>query len=105
GEGLNLKMGKKLPKPGKGGDAKVDDKFCQLEADLKYWPGIKETFFWDFDGKKATVTHDFLIDNLKFPSGEKDFEKIRVMAKRMGKITRKMIVDGVEKVREADLEV
>ena len=98
-------MKKKLPKPGKSGDAKVDDKFCQLEADLKYWPEIKEMFFWDFDGKKATVTHDFLIDDLKFPQGEKDFQKIRILAKRLGKITRKMIVDGHESVKQAELEV
>lgn len=103
-QGLSLKMKKKLPKPGKG-DAKVDDKFCQLEADLKYWPKIKEAFFWDLDGKKAIVTHDFIIDNLKFPSGEKDFEKIRIFAKRAGKLVRKMIVDGREVVKEIGLEV
>jgi len=105
GPGLNLKMKKKLPKPGKSGSAQVDDKFCQLEADIKFWPKIKEAFFWDIEGKKALITHDFLIDNIKPPEGEKDFEKIRIMAKRLGKITRKMIVDGVESVREANFEV
>ncbi len=105
GEGLNLKMKKSLPKPGKSRDVKVDDKFCQLEADLKYWEKIKEAFFWDIEGKKATLTHDYLIDNLRFPTGEKDFEKIRVLAKRTGKLVRKMIVDGRELVKETDFEV
>ncbi len=104
GERLSLKMKKKLPKPGKGGEAKVDDKFCQLEADLKYWPKIKEAFFWDLDGKKAQVTHDFLINEIVLPKGEKDFEKIRLLARRAGKIVRNLVVDGKESSREESFE-
>ena len=105
GEGIKLKIKKKLPKPGKG-EGKVDDKFCQLEADLKYWGQTKEVFFWDLpDCKKVKVAHEYVISEIVAPQGEKDFEKIRVLAKRKGKIIRKIVVDkGGEKKEEAGLE-
>ena len=102
--GIVLKTKKKLPKPGKGGEGKVDDKFCQLEADSKFWPGIKEAFYWDVEGKKAQVLHDFIIEDIVMPNGEKDFEKIRIMSKRKGKITRRCIVDKQEKRAECEFE-
>ena len=45
-------MKKNLPKPGKSGEGKIDDKFCQLEAGFECWNRIKEMFFWDIEGKK-----------------------------------------------------
>jgi hypothetical protein len=39
GDEVKLKIKKKLPKPGKNED-KIDDKFCQLELDLKYFDRI-----------------------------------------------------------------
>ena len=95
GQGFSLKTKKKLPKPGKSGESKIDDKFCVLEQELKYWPRVKQVFFWDtLDFKKARVIHTYSIAELLLPQGEKDFEKIRVLTKRKGIITRKIEVDG-----------
>ena len=100
---LSLKMKKKLPKPGKSGEGKVDDKFCQLETDLKFWPQIKEAFMLP-ECKKAKVSHTFLIEEIILPKDEKDFIKIREKAKRKGKIIRKMEVDGKESQEEKSFE-
>ena len=100
---ISLRIKKKLPKLGKRGEAKVDDKFCQLEAELKYWPQIKEAFMFP-ECKKAKISHTFVIDEIILPQGEKDFAKIREMAKRKGKIIRKMKIDGQEKIEEKEFE-
>jgi len=106
GQGITLKCKKKLPKPGKSGDAKVDDKFCQIEADPKYLGKIKEALFWDIpECKKASVAHDYEITGLIMPEGEKDFEKIRIMTKRKGKITRKVEFDKKPLVKEREMIV
>jgi hypothetical protein len=95
-EGIKLKIKPKLPKPGKGED-KVDEKFCQMELDEKYYKAVKENFFWDLpDGKKIEVKHKFIITDIIFPKDEKDFAKIREMAKRKGKIIRTANIDGKE---------
>jgi hypothetical protein len=39
------------------------------------------------------------------PKDEKDFAKIRIQTKRKGKLTRKEIIDGNEKVIECEFEV
>ncbi len=101
--GLSLKMKKKLPKPGKSGDAKIDDKFCQLEADLKYWPEIKDAFMLP-ECKKCKLSHIYVIDELILPEGEKDFAKIRELTKRKGKIIRKSEIDGKEEKEEKEFE-
>lgn len=98
-EDIVLKMKKKLPKPGKSGDNKADDKFCQLETDLKFWQPIKEAFMLP-DCKKCKISHTFVIDEVILPEGEKDFTKIRELAKRKGKIIRKMEIDRQEKKEE-----
>ncbi len=103
GEGISLKMKKKLPKPGKSGSLKIDDKFCQLEADLKYWPQVKEVFMLP-ECRKAKISHTYIIDEIVLPKGEKDFAKLRELAKRKGKIIRKLIIDGKESQEERNLE-
>ena len=106
GQGFILKTKKKLPQPGKGTNIKSNDKFCVLEADLKFWPKIKEAFFWDLlECKKARIVHDYVIEEIIFPKNEKDFEKIRIMAKRKGKIIRKMTVDGKELTKEKEFVI
>ena len=107
-EDLKLKIKQKLPKPGKSGERKVDDKFCQLEADLIYYPQIKDTFFWDVpDCKKVKASHIYQVTSLKMPAKEEargDFEKIRLLTKRVGKIIRKLEVDKKELKKELDFE-
>jgi len=105
GDGIKLKIKSKLPKPGKAED-KIDDKFCQLELDEKYYKVAKEDFFWDIpDCKKASVGHKYIITEIVMPkTSEKDFAKIREMAKRKGKIIRTTIVDGKETKTEKAFE-
>ncbi len=103
GEGIVLKIKKKLPKPGKSAD-KIDDKFCQLELDLKFWAQVKEVFMLP-ECKKCKISHVFEINEIIIPKGEKDFEKARLLAKRKGKIIRKLEVDKQESVDEKDFEV
>ncbi len=97
-EEVKLKMKKKLPKPGKG-EGKVNDKFCQLELDLKFWPQIKE-FFMLPECKKCKIAHTFVVEDIIIPEGEKDFTKIRELAKKKGKIIRKLEVDKQEQKEE-----
>jgi hypothetical protein len=103
GPGISLKMKKKLPKPGKSSELKIDDKFCILEADIKFWPQIRD-FFMLPDCKKAKIFHTYCISEIILPKGEKDFSKIRELAKRKGKITRKMNIDGREEQKEKEFE-
>jgi len=101
GDEILLKIKKRLPKPGKSGEAKVDDKFCQLEADLKYWPQIKEAFMLP-ECKKCKISHKYVIENIILPKNEKDFEKMRILAKRKGKIIRKLEIDKKESKEEIE---
>jgi len=105
GPGVKLRIKSKLPKPGKS-ENKVDDKFCQLELDEKYYKAVKEDFFWDIpDCKKAGIEHKFIITEIVMPkTNEKDFAKIREMAKRKGKIIRIVNVDGKEIKSELEFE-
>ena len=101
--GLSLKIKKKLPKPGKSGEGKTDDKFCQLEADLKYWNQISEAFMLP-DCRKCKISHTYVIEDIVMPEGEKDPEKIRLLAKRKGKIIRKTEADKQESQEEKNFE-
>lgn len=104
GPGIKLRIKSKLPKPGKGED-KVDDKFCQLEIDEKYYSKVKDDFFWDLpDFKKGTIEHTFVIKDIILPKGETDYAKIRELAKRKGKIVRIADIDGKEVKKEIDFE-
>tara|TARA_Y100000310_G_scaffold339697_2_gene433200 strand:+ start:74 stop:727 length:654 start_codon:yes stop_codon:yes gene_type:complete len=91
-----LKIKKKLPKPGKSAE-KIDDKFCTLELDLKYWDKVKETFFSDIpDVKKASIEHELIIDSIEIPKDEQDPVKMREKAIRKGKIIKKIIFKDSE---------
>lgn len=104
GPGIKLRIKGKLPKPGKDED-KVDEKFCQLELDEKYYNSIKEDFFWDLpDGKKITIEHKFIIKEITIPKGETDYARIREIANRKGRIIRLANVDGKEIRKEAEFE-
>jgi len=74
-----------------------------LETEVKYWPQIQEAFMLP-DCKKTKIKHTFIITDIILPQGEKDFVKIREMAKRKGKIIRKSEVDKEERTEEKDFE-
>ena len=102
GDGFMLKVKKKIPKPGKS-EKKIDDKFCQLEADKKYDSKIRNNFFWDMpNAKKISINHEMIINEIISPDGEKDYAKMREMSKRKGKIIRKAIADGEEIISEKE---
>lgn len=103
-EGILLKMKKKLPKISKSGELKIDDKFCILEADLKYWEKIKD-FFMLPDCKKAKISHTYIIEEIIMPENEKDFERIRELARRKGRIIRSLEIEGQKKQEERGFEV
>jgi len=103
GPGFSLVMKKKLPKPGKSGDLKIDDKFCILEADLQHWEKIKAYFNLP-EVKKVLIQHTFLIEDIIMPAGETNPEKLRLNAKRKGKIERKVIIDKQEKIENFEFE-
>jgi len=113
GNGIKLRIKSKLPKPGKS-EGKIDDKFCQLELDEKYYGNIKEDFFWDLpECKKANIEHMFIIKDIIMPKTEarpgvatleKDYTKIREIAKRKGRIIRIANVDGREVKKEIEFE-
>ena len=104
---INLKIKKKLPKPEKSSKKTVDDKFCSLILDIRWWPKVHDEFLFDlpFEIKKTYIEHIYIINDViisKEMEKEKDFEKIRLKAKRKGKIIRKIIVDKKELVKEKE---
>ena len=99
--GINLKIKKKLPRPSTKSADKVNDKFCVMELDIKFWPSVRDEFLFDLpEGKKNRIINKYEINEIIIPKGETDYEKIRVLAKRKGKLTRKASVDGKELVQE-----
>jgi hypothetical protein len=99
-----LKIKKKLPKPGKD-EEKIDEGFCSLLIEQKYWTALKNKFFWDVpECKKASIEHELIINEIVVPKGEKDPAKIRELAKRKGTIVRKMVVDDKESSKEIPFE-
>lgn len=100
---VKLKIKKKLPKPGKD-EGKIDDKFCQMEISSNYFDKVKSDFFWDVGAcKKVKAVHDFIITGIEIPSelkDSKDFALVREKSKRVGKIVRRLYVDGVSSEKE-----
>jgi hypothetical protein len=101
-----LKIKPKAPKSAKaknkdGGTPKAD--FCSLktsdEALIKSFVFERENF------KEVKINHTFFIDEIIMPESEKDYAKIREMAKRKGRIVRKAVIDGEETIKEFDFEV
>ena len=103
--GIKLRIKSKLPKPGKN-EEKIDDKFCQLEIDEKHYRTAKEEFFWDLpEGKKTEVEHKYIITEIVLPkTNEKDYAKLREMAKRKGRMIRIANIDGKETKSEKNFE-
>jgi len=96
-----LKINVKSPKSAKGvssskkenAKAKID--FIKIKTTDK---GLVKNMIFDEEinnFKKLEVKHTFLIDKIIMPeTEEKDFAKIREMAKRAGKIIRELDIDG-----------
>lgn len=105
-EDIILKIKKAIPKPGKEAD-KIDDKFCSIDLDEKYWSKVKEAFFWDVPidkAKKVNINHVLEITAVEIPKGIKA-EEIREKSIRKGRILRKIDSDGKEEIREYKIEI
>ena len=102
--GVELKSKRKLPKPGKSGEGKVDNKFCVLVIDEKYVPKAMEFFFTYVspNTKRVKTRYAIKVEDIIAPESEKDFEKVRLMAKRKGTITRISEVDKKEEKKEIE---
>ena len=99
-ENNKLKIKPKAPKSGKPGKGDEQPKadFCKLittDAEIG-----KSFVFEKDDFKLAEIKHNFIIEKIVMPEGEKDFAKIREMAKRAGKLVRISKIDGVESTQE-----
>ena len=96
-----LKIKPKAPKsgkPGKGNEKPKAD-FCKL---ITTDEEIGKSFIFEKDNfKLAETQHYFVIENIILPElEEKDFAKMRELAKRQGKIIRHSQIDGVEETKE-----
>jgi len=102
-----LKIKAKAPKSAKP-STKVEEKpkidFCKLITTdrnlfqaMIFEPELQNV-------KKAEIYHDLIITDIILPKGENDFAKMREMAKRKGKVVRKIFVDEKETRREAGFE-
>ena len=113
-ENTILAIKPKSPKSTKGAgnqkkeDAKAKINFIKIKTTDK---DLIKTLFLDdeLEFKKIEIKHNFIIDNIIIPESEMgsskeeiDFAKIRELAKRKGKIIRRVEVDGKEVVKEAD---
>ncbi len=101
----SLKIKPKAPKSGKPskkeGDAPKAD-FCVLKtSDSKL---AEEFVFENPVFREAKISHDFIINELILPKGEKNFAAIRELAKRKGKIIRKAVIDGEKAEKELNFE-
>ncbi len=89
-----LKIKPKAPKSAKPKNKEEAPKpdFCKLvTTDAE----IARDFVFEKQGfKTAEINHVFLIDELILPESEKDFAKMRELAKRKGKIIRDANIDG-----------
>jgi len=100
-EETDLQIQAKSPKSSKGAssagkkDAKAKINFIKIKTKDK---SLVESLIFDEEVKnfsKIEIKHDFIIDKIMTPeTEEKDFAKIREMAKRQGKIIRNIDVDG-----------
>lgn len=104
-DGIELKIKKKLPQPSKSNSGRANDKFCILNADIKFWQSIRAEFAFGLgEFKKARIVHKFDIKDVILPQGEKDFEQMRLKAKKKGILTRQITVDGRTMQQEKNFE-
>lgn len=106
-----LKIKPKSPKsakPSSKGEAEIKVDFCKLKTDDKE---LVDGLLFDVPSfKEVMVGHTYMIeeivvsDELKKEAGE-DYARIKEEAKRKGKVLRKLIVDGEEKVVEKEFTV
>ena len=105
GNDFVLKIKPKAPtsgKPGKEKEGGLVPDFCTLKTEDK---GIlDELFFGVSEFTKVNVSHEIDVTDIVYPADMESLKpaEIREMAKRKGVLKRKVVVDGEEKVSEAE---
>lgn len=102
--GTELKIKAKAPKSAKPSTSEKAPvaEFCKIKtSDAEF---VKKILFDVHEFKKAEISHTYLIDEIILAKNTKTPEEMRKLAKRKGKIVRKVIVDGAEKVSEKGFE-
>ncbi len=100
-----LKIKQKAPKsakPAASGDKEPKAEFCSLKTSDREI--INELFFDSPDFSEIRISHTINIKEIVIPKSEKDPARIRELAKRKGIITRKIISDSKEQVKEMPFE-
>lgn len=112
--GTELKIKQKAPKSAKpsskANNNNVD--FCKLKTSDKQLINslIFDNEINNLDFKKIEIKHDFVIneiiisDEMKKIAGN-DYSKLRELARKKGKIVRKINIDGKEIIKEKEFEV
>ena len=95
--GGSLKVGKTLPKPG----SKLKNNFGKFLLPLDFSDKFIDIEF----KKKLELSYAFVIEDVVIPKEyEDDSEKARLFAKRKGRLSRKIIIDGSEDIDEKEFE-
>ncbi len=101
--GCELKVKSKAPKsakPSASGEKEAKPDFCSLKTpDEKI---INELFFDFSNFKEIKINHVIEINKIELPVGIDEPVKIREMARRKGRIIRKIVVDGREEIKEKE---
>jgi hypothetical protein len=106
GDDFALKIKPKAPSSGKPGKASEDGPkadFCTLKTTNK--EVLRELFFdVGTDWTEVSVNHTINVTGIEYPANMAELKptEVRMLAKRKGILTRTAIVDGVEKVSEAN---
>ena len=107
-DGTELKIKPKAPKSAKpstkGGDEAPKVDFCKLYTRDK---NLARAFVFDKEididnVKKAEINNTFAISDIILPKGEKDFARMRELAKRKGKVLRTIKIEDSIIKKEAD---
>jgi hypothetical protein len=101
---IKIKVKAPKTKPSGKGESKPKIDFCKLKTTNE---DIVKNIAFDIDldaVRKAEVIHDFIIEDIIKPKGETDFAKIRELAKRKGKIVRKITIDEVVEEKQSEFE-
>ncbi len=96
-----LKSKKKLPKPG----SKQIESFCSASFDKTILEAVNSELLFDVstDYSELVVTHNIFVDDIVPPVGVTDPARIRMEAKRKGKLERIVLVDGKESKSSIEL--
>jgi len=102
GKDYSFSCKKSVPKPGKP----VED-FCSAKFKKSDLEVLKDEFLFDSkdDFKEAVINHIYTIIGFEIPKEADTPEKMRLMAKRVGTLTREVILDGKVSKSEFDLKV